>query len=62
MAEPEQVARGWVRRRVRDIAAVTLIGAGTIGLNAAAFLWDPLAGAAAVSVTAVAAGVACGLE
>ena len=44
----------------RDIAAAGLTVVGAAGLDVAAFLFDPLAGFAALSATALASGLALG--
>lgn len=50
------------RRQWMDTLAVVLITLGSLGLVATAFLWTPLAGAAACSAYLIAVGVWVGLE
>ena len=52
----------WTRRQIQDRAALAAMAAGVIGLVVTAFAWDPLAGAAVVSVLLFGLGVALGID
>jgi hypothetical protein len=57
---PDKTAAPATGRLLLDVFALLLIVAGVIGLNVAAFTLTPVLGVAAVSVTAIAAGVGLG--
>jgi hypothetical protein len=49
-------------RQVRDLLGLLLVLVGGVGLVVTAWLWNPLAGAAALSVACIAGGLALGYD
>lgn len=49
-------------REVRDLIGLLLVIIGAIGLVVTAWIWDPLAGVAALFVAIIAGGIALGTD
>jgi polyferredoxin len=58
--QPVRAPMDW--RQLRDTLGLLLIFVGIVGLVVTAWIWHPLAGAAALSVALIAAGVILGLD